>query len=313
MVVDLPSGSSGSIRYGAAHMVERLTRDVTARGVRMRVVEAGSGPPLILIHDFLVSHLEFESVLGPLAERFRVFAPDLPGFGESEKPSPARYAYGIEAFAEAMVDMIAGLELGRVAMLGHSLGGAAAITLAAEHPELVERLVLVDAMSYPFRLDFRSRLPLVPLLGRRLFKQLYGRGTVSPPFPRQRVLAGLLAARSSGSIATTTSSIRRQRARAPTRCCSRSATPGRSSRASPASPRRRWSSGVAAIACFPLRSGSAWRARSPERRLDVLDAGHSPNEERPQRVRPQHQPVSAKELSRWTRGRSTASERTAAP
>src|SRR5258706_8233850 len=93
VVADHSSGREGSFRYRAAHMVDRVTRDVTARGVRMRVVEAGSGPPLILIHDILVSHLEFESVLGPLADRFRVFAPDLPGFGESEKPSPARYAY----------------------------------------------------------------------------------------------------------------------------------------------------------------------------------------------------------------------------
>src|SRR6476619_2701141 len=161
-------------------MVERLTRDVTARGVRMRVVEAGSGPPPILILDILVSHLEFESVLGPLAERFRVFAPDLPGFGESEKPSPARYAYGIEAFAEAMVDMIAGLELGRVAVVGHSLGGAAAITLAAEHPELVERLVLVDAMSYPFRLDLKHRLQLV---GRGAVRRYFRDIVFSPGFP----------------------------------------------------------------------------------------------------------------------------------
>src|SRR5712691_308025 len=96
-------GKSVFLRARRAHwvwcgaMAERVTRDVTARGVRMRVVETGSGRPVVLIHDFLVSHLEFENVLGPLAEQFRVLAPDLPGFGQSEKPSPARYAYGIES------------------------------------------------------------------------------------------------------------------------------------------------------------------------------------------------------------------------
>src|SRR5690242_824168 len=103
--------SSRRACYGhAANAMDanRITRDVTARGVRMRVVEAGSGPPLVLVHDVLVSHLEWGNVIERLAPRFRVIAPDLPGFGESEKPSPARYAYGIEAFAEAIVDMIAG-------------------------------------------------------------------------------------------------------------------------------------------------------------------------------------------------------------
>jgi pimeloyl-ACP methyl ester carboxylesterase len=262
-------------------MVERLTRDVTARGVRMRVVEAGSGPPLILIHDILVSHLEFESVLGPLAERFRVFAPDLPGFGESEKPSPARYAYGIEAFAEAMVDMIAGLELGRVAVVGHSLGGAAGITLAAEHPELVERLVLVNAMSYPFRLDFRSRLPLVPFVGGVLFKQLYGRGTFrrhfrdnvfSPGFslPLERIdryydQFNTPAARESAhavlqSIRDTRPIVARiTRVTAPTLVMW-----GRRDR------------------MFPASFGQRLAREIAGARLDVLDAGHSPNEERPQ-------------------------------
>ena len=79
---------------------ERLVRDVTARGVRTRVIEAGSedAPALVLVHGFLVSHRAFDDVIDPLAERFHVIAPDLPGFGESEKPSPARYAYGVESF-----------------------------------------------------------------------------------------------------------------------------------------------------------------------------------------------------------------------
>jgi pimeloyl-ACP methyl ester carboxylesterase len=170
-------------------VTERVTRDVTARGVRMRVVEAGSGPPVVLIHDILVSHLEFERVTELLAPRLRVLAPDLPGFGESEKPPPARYAYGIESFAEAMVDMIAGLGLGRVSVVGHSLGGAVAITLAAEHPELVDRLVLVDALSQPFRLDFESRLATAPIVGRFLFKQIYGRRAFRRFF-RENVFTG---------------------------------------------------------------------------------------------------------------------------
>jgi len=162
--------------YGPAPMKSaRIVRDVTARKVRMRVIEAGAGRPLLLIHGFLVSHLEYDRIIEPLAQHFRVIAVDLPGFGESEKPPPTRYPYGIEAFAEAVADVIAAMDLGRVSVLGHSMGGAIALTLAAEHPELVEKLVVANALVYPFPLDFKARIPLLPVVGPFVFKQLYGR------------------------------------------------------------------------------------------------------------------------------------------
>src|ERR1700759_1215815 len=103
---------------------DRLVRDVTARGVRTRVIEAGDedAPALVLIHGFLVSHRAFDDVIDPFAEHFHVIAPALPGFGESEKPSPARYAYGIEAFSEAIADVIPALGGGRANPLGHPVG-----------------------------------------------------------------------------------------------------------------------------------------------------------------------------------------------
>jgi pimeloyl-ACP methyl ester carboxylesterase len=154
-----------------------VVRDVTARGVRTRVLEAGpeNAPALVLIHGFLMSHHAYDDLIGDLSGRFHVIAPDLPGFGESEKPSPARYNYGIEAHSEAIADLIAAFGVGRAAVLGHAMGAAIGLTLAAEHPELVQRLVLEDALCYPVSLNFRARLPLVPVIGGILFKQLYGR------------------------------------------------------------------------------------------------------------------------------------------
>ena len=67
-------------------------RDVAARGARIRFVESGSGPPLLLVHDYLASRVAWDDVLPRLASRFRVIVPDLPGFGESEKPPPGRYS-----------------------------------------------------------------------------------------------------------------------------------------------------------------------------------------------------------------------------
>jgi pimeloyl-ACP methyl ester carboxylesterase len=150
-------------------------RDVAARGARIRFVESGDGPPLILVHDYLASHVAWDDVLPRLAERFRVIAPDLPGFGESEKPPPSRYRYDFEAFCESLADLIAAVGLGRVSICGHAMGGAVALTLAATYAHVVDKLVLVNPLVYPPRPDKLSRLASIPVIGPLVFKQLLGR------------------------------------------------------------------------------------------------------------------------------------------
>src|SRR5437763_1056113 len=145
---------------------DRMLRDVTARGVRMRVLEAGEegSPALVLVHGFLTSHREFDDVTWRFADKFHVIAPDLPGFGESGMPNPARYQYGIESAAESIADLIAAFGVGRAMVLGHGMGGAIALTLAAQHAELVPRLVVVDSLCYPAPASFRARAPLYPMI-----------------------------------------------------------------------------------------------------------------------------------------------------
>jgi len=151
-----------------------LPRDVSARGARIRFVEAGEGPPLVLLHDALGSHETFLSTLEHLATSFRVVAPDLPGFGGSEKPDPHRYAYGYEGFAESIVDLIAALGLGRVHLCGHAMGGGVALAVAARHRALVHKLVLVDALVYPTSELVLDRAGRVPVMGALLWRQLLG-------------------------------------------------------------------------------------------------------------------------------------------
>ena len=153
----------------------RVERDVTARGVRMRVIEAGEGhaTPVVLIHDLLDSHEGFESLIDRLATQFHVVAPDLPGFGRSEKPNVARYAYGVDAFAGAVADVISAYDLGRARIIGHGLGGGVAITLATRHAELVRRLALIAPLCYPCAPNRALRHALWPLVGSSVFKQLF--------------------------------------------------------------------------------------------------------------------------------------------
>jgi pimeloyl-ACP methyl ester carboxylesterase len=152
-----------------------IVRDVAARGARIRFVEAGSGPPLVLVHDYLASRVAWDDVLPRLAGHFRVIAPDLPGFGESEKPSPSRYRYDFDAFSESLVDLVAAIGLARVSLCGHAMGGSVALTVAATHAHLVEKLVLVNPLVYPGRPDALARIASVPVFGPLLFKQLLGR------------------------------------------------------------------------------------------------------------------------------------------
>jgi len=152
-----------------------MTRDVAARGARIRFAEAGSGPPLVLVHDYLASRMAWDDVLPRLAERFRVIVPDLPGFGESEKPPPGRYRYDFDGFSESLVDLLAAIGVARASLCGHAMGGAVVLKLAATHPHLVEKLVLVNPLVYPPRPDALSRIAGVPVLGPLVFKQLYGR------------------------------------------------------------------------------------------------------------------------------------------
>ena len=162
-----------------------VTRDVAARGARIRFAEAGAGKPLVLVHDYLASRVAWDDVVPRLAARFRVIVPDLPGFGESEKPPPGRYRYDFDAFSESLVDLLAAVGLGRVSLCGHAMGGAVALTVAASHAHLVDRLVLVNPLVYPPRPDTLSRLAGLPVLGPLVFKQLYGRALF-----RSRFLAG---------------------------------------------------------------------------------------------------------------------------
>lgn len=281
---DLDAGRASPAPARAAPDAGRL-RDVTARGIRTRVLEAGSerAPALVLVHGLFASHRSFEDVIEDLGQRFHVIAPDLPGFGESEKPSPARYAYGIEAYAESIADLIAAFGVGRASVLGHAMGGAIALTLAAEHPELVQRLVLEDALAYPHAQSFKARLPLVPVVGGLVFKQLYGRALFGALFREMYYRPGATVPleRVDWHYDAFNSPSARESAHAMMRALldtrpvvarlSRIVAPtlvlwGREDR------------------LFPVTGALRLAREIPRAKLEIMDAGHAPHEERPREL-----------------------------
>ncbi|HNS96629.1 MAG TPA: alpha/beta hydrolase [Polyangiaceae bacterium] len=156
-------------------LISPIARDVTARRIRTRILQSGSGSPLVLIHGFLSNHHTFDDVVPSLARSFQTVTIDLPGTGESEKPPPSRFDYSIEAFAEVVTDVIAALQIGRCHVVGHGLGAAIALALASEHPEFVDHLILVSPEIYSGPPPPLTRIMRMPLAGRFLFKQVLGR------------------------------------------------------------------------------------------------------------------------------------------
>jgi len=152
----------------------------------VRLSDTGTGPAVVLLHGLFLDRTTWDPLSDSLATNHRVIAPDLPGFGASEKPPASRFGYHVEAFAEAIADVFAALELGRAAVVGHCLGGAVALVLAARHPELVAKLILVDALCDTPRLGRFGRLGLTPLVGGFVFKQVWGKGVFRALF-RERI------------------------------------------------------------------------------------------------------------------------------
>ena len=116
-------------------------RTVGTRHARLSTLEAGIGPPVLAVHGLGGTKGSFLLTVAALADRFRVVAVDLPGFGDSDKPIGA--AYDASFFADAMIDLMDELELDRADLIGNSLGGRVALEVALRDPERVGRLALL--------------------------------------------------------------------------------------------------------------------------------------------------------------------------
>lgn len=121
---------------------------VNVDGVRMHYQEFGDAtkPPMILIHGYTASVYVWKSVAPMLAANgFRVIAVDLVGFGWSEKPK--WFEYSIQAQSRMISRFMNRLGIGRAIIVGNSYGGAVALNLTLDYPEMVEKLVLVDPVT----------------------------------------------------------------------------------------------------------------------------------------------------------------------
>lgn len=146
----------------------RPVREITAPSLQFRTIHgykrafriAGSGPAILLVHGIGDNSTTWTGIHAKLAQRFTVIAPDLLGHGKSDKP---RADYSVAAYANGMRDLLSVLDIERVTVIGHSLGGGVAMQFAYQFPQLVDRLILVGAGGVTKDVNVVFRLASLPM------------------------------------------------------------------------------------------------------------------------------------------------------
>jgi pimeloyl-ACP methyl ester carboxylesterase len=123
---------------------------VDADGVKVFYREAGDpgAPVVLLLHGFPTSSFMFRELIPRLADRYRVIAPDLPGFGFTEVPAERKYKYSFEALAATIGAFTRALGLDRYAMYVFDYGAPTGLRLAMAHPERVSAIVSQNGNAY---------------------------------------------------------------------------------------------------------------------------------------------------------------------
>ncbi|MGF7233806.1 MAG: alpha/beta fold hydrolase [Frankia sp.] len=125
-------------------------RKSTIDGLDIFYREAGdsSKPAFLLLHGFPASSFMFRRLIELIADQFHVIAPDYPGFGHSDAPSPERFGYTFDHLAEIIDHLTEHLGLTRYGLYLQDFGGPVGFRLATRHPERVAFLVVQNANAY---------------------------------------------------------------------------------------------------------------------------------------------------------------------
>lgn len=130
-----------------------IGESIDVDGIRTNYHDVGTGPPVVLVHGSgpgVSAWANWRITLPALAARHRVLAPDVLGFGYTERP--AGVTYDLDTWTDHLVGFLDALGLERVSVVGNSFGGALALSLVTRHPDRVDRLVLMGSVGVPFEI-----------------------------------------------------------------------------------------------------------------------------------------------------------------
>lgn len=130
---------------------QEIGKTVVANGIATNYLEAGAGDPVVLVHGSgpgVTAYANWRLNMPDLARHFHVLAPDLVGFGFTDRPAGVRY--GLDTWVDQLIGFLDALSLPSAALVGNSLGGAIVLRAAVRHPGRVRRLALMGCVGVPF-------------------------------------------------------------------------------------------------------------------------------------------------------------------
>ncbi len=135
---------------------------VSIAGYKIRFLEKGKGPPLVLLHGLGGSLEWWEYNLGVLSREYRTIAFDFPGFGYSTKSG---LDFSKNSASDFMVSFLDAFHIRRASLIGNSMGGLIAFFTAVNHPERIDNLILVNSVGFGVKLSLPLRLGTIFPLG----------------------------------------------------------------------------------------------------------------------------------------------------
>lgn len=133
---------------------------IEANGIKQHYVEAGDGPPVLLLHGFPQTWYAWRKQIPALSPRYRLIVPDLRGYGATAKPATG---YDKRTMANDILALMQQLGIERAAIIGHDRGARVATRFAKDHPEALDRLGVFDNIPTRIifeRMDSESHAPI---------------------------------------------------------------------------------------------------------------------------------------------------------